>query len=188
MSSSPAPCRATAGDRTGRIQACFRTEKRTSKRSRPDQLPRINDHRDTHGGPVPGTRPLPCHSSTGLVLDIALAAAAATTPFTLAQLNRSGAKGDLKELNGWNPRKAHPLRHQRPQHPRLLHLRPHHDRHVMPRLCGPPEASGEPPQKSHKYASRRPGPPPRESHFSGGLSLLRASTIVNAFSRSKLAA
>jgi hypothetical protein len=48
-SSSPAPCRATAGDRTGRIQACSRTEKRTSKRSCSDRLPRVNDHRDVHG-------------------------------------------------------------------------------------------------------------------------------------------
>jgi len=48
-SSSPAPCRATAGDRTGRIQACSLTEKRTSERSCPDQLPRVNGHRDVHG-------------------------------------------------------------------------------------------------------------------------------------------
>jgi len=48
-SSSPAPCQATAGDRTDRIQACSRTEKRASKRSCPDQLPRVNDHRDVHG-------------------------------------------------------------------------------------------------------------------------------------------
>ena len=48
-SSSLAPCRATAGDRTDRIQAYFRTKKRTSKRSRPDRLPRVNHHRDVHG-------------------------------------------------------------------------------------------------------------------------------------------
>jgi len=49
LTGGPAPCRATAGDRTGRIQACPRTEKRASKRSCPDQLPRVNDHRDVHG-------------------------------------------------------------------------------------------------------------------------------------------
>ena len=37
-SSSLAPCRATADDRTGRLQACSRTGKQTSKRSCPDQL------------------------------------------------------------------------------------------------------------------------------------------------------
>jgi hypothetical protein len=53
-SSSPAHCRATAGDRTGRIQACSRTEKRTSKRSCPDQLPRVNDHCDVSWPRAPG--------------------------------------------------------------------------------------------------------------------------------------
>ena len=44
-SSSPVPCRATAGDRTGSAQVCSRTEKRTSKRSCPDQPQCVNDHR-----------------------------------------------------------------------------------------------------------------------------------------------
>ncbi len=43
--SSPAPCPATAGDRTGSTAACSRTEKRTPKRSCPDQRLCANDHR-----------------------------------------------------------------------------------------------------------------------------------------------
>ena len=44
-SSSPAPCRATAGDRTGSILACSRTEKRAPERSCRDQPRCVNDHR-----------------------------------------------------------------------------------------------------------------------------------------------
>ncbi|HEX2819785.1 MAG TPA: hypothetical protein VHO07_06435, partial [Streptosporangiaceae bacterium] len=36
------------------------------------------------------------------------------------------------------PADAHPLRRQRPQRPRPPHLRPHHDRHMTPRLREPP--------------------------------------------------
>jgi site-specific recombinase XerC len=67
------------------------------------------------------------------------------------------------------PADAPPLRRQRPQRPRPPHLRPHHDRHLMPPLCEPPEASGVP----HKNPTNpRPGPPPQVSHFSGGRSSL----------------
>ena len=70
-------------------------------------------------------------------------------------LNRSGAEGDLKELNGRTPAKLTRYgTRARSTHACRRHLRPHHDRRVMLRLCGPPETSGEPPQKSHKYASR----------------------------------
>jgi SRSO17 transposase len=62
VSSSPAPCRATTGDRMDRIRACSRTEKRTPKRSLPDRMPPVNDHRDGHEGPVP--EPGPCRIAT----------------------------------------------------------------------------------------------------------------------------
>ncbi len=62
------------------------------------------------------------------------------------------------------PADAPPLRRQRPQRP--PHLRPHHDRHLMPPLCGPPEASGVP----HKNPTNpRPGPPPQVSHGHDGI-------------------
>ena len=155
MSSSLAPCRATTGDRTDRIQACSRTEKRAPKRSLPDRLPRVNDHRDGHGGSVPGSRPLPCHDSTGSVLY-------SRVPQRLRRsspwLNRSGAEADLKELNGRTS--ARLTRHgtsARSTHACRRHLRPHHDRRVMPRLCGPPEPLASP----HKNpTSTRPGPAP----------------------------
>jgi hypothetical protein len=52
---------------------------------------------------VPETRPLPCHSSSGLVLY-------SRVPQRLHALhlgsNRSGAEGDLKELNAWTPQSS----------------------------------------------------------------------------------
>jgi hypothetical protein len=55
---------------------------------------------------VPGTRPLPSHSSTGLVLySAACPSGCDALHLPSPWLNRSEAEGDLKELNGWIPAK-----------------------------------------------------------------------------------
>ena len=76
--------------------------------------------------------------------------------FSHTWLNRGGPEGDLMETQRLGlPADAHPLRRQRPQRPRPPHLRPHHDRHLMPRLCQPPGSPTKIPQ------ARVPGGPHR---------------------------
>jgi hypothetical protein len=100
---------------------------------------------------------LPCHNSTGLVLYSRM-------PQRLRRsspwLNRSGAEADLKERNGRTPAKLTRYgTRARSTHTCRRHLRPHHDRRLMLRLCGPPETDGEP----HKNpTSTRPGPAPTD--------------------------
>jgi hypothetical protein len=173
VSSSPVPCQAIAGDRTDKIQACSRTEKRTPHRSLPDRMPRVNDHRDMHEGPVPGSRRLPCHNSTDLVLYSRMPQPQRrSSPW----LNRSRAEGKGTERP--DPRTAHPLRNQgRTAHACRRHVRPHHDQRVMLRLWGPPETSGVSPtwRAPHKNpTSTRPGPAPT------GIPLFRRSVIAES--------
>jgi hypothetical protein len=76
--------------------------------------------------------------------------------FSHTWLDRGGPEGDLMETQRPGlPADAHPLRRQRPQRPRPPHLRPHHDRHLMPRLCQPPGSPTKIPQ------ARVPGGPHR---------------------------
>ena len=83
-------------------------------------------------------------------------AAAAATLFTLAQPQRSRGRPEGTE----RPDPVELTRHgtsARSTHACRRHLRPHHDRRMMLRLCGAPETSGEP----HKNpTSTRPGRTP----------------------------
>ena len=82
----------------------------------------------------------------------------------------SGSGPVTQSVSRWCPRSCggskNTVCRTRSAHACRRHLRPHYDRRVMLRLCGPPETSGEP----HKNpTSTRPEPPPQVSHGHDGI-------------------